>query len=182
MERTLEVDLRIKREEEERARKRKSVGDSRREEKKERKRRKMAHTHTQDRHRVAMTKEDAKKDTHVPISSAVDKQFTEPGGHKVKLLIPLNSCTPSLGAGALLPTSKMTPRTTGNAYECRTNSRRRDKTFWGRLFSRFSSFDFDDDDARMTEHARLVDGLLETDAERMMRVGLMNGICVSISK
>jgi hypothetical protein len=46
VERTLEVDLRRKREEEERARKRKSVGDSRREEKKERKRRKMAHTHT----------------------------------------------------------------------------------------------------------------------------------------
>jgi len=173
MERTLEVDLRRKREEEERARKRKSVGDSRREEKKERKRRKMAHTHTHFDH------EDAKKDTHVPISSAVDKQFTEPGGHKVKLLIPLNSCTPSLGAGALLPTSKMTPRTTGNAYECRTNSRRRDKTFWGRLFW-FSSFF--DDDARMAEQARLVDGLLETDAERMMRVGLMNGICVSISK
>ena len=181
MERTLEVDLRRKREEEERARKRKSVGDSRREEKKERKRRKMAHTHTHTHTHTHFDHEDAKKDTHVPISSAVDKQFTEPGGHKVKLLIPLNSCTPSLGAGALLPTSKMTPRTTGNAYECRTNSRRRDKTFWGRLFSRFSSFDFDDD-ARMAEHARLVDGLLETDAERMMRVGLMNGICVSISK
>ena len=171
MERTLEVDLRRKREEEERARKRKSVGDSRREEKKERKRRKMAHTHTH----THFDHEDAKKDTHVPISSAVDKQFTEPGGHKVKLLIPLNSCTPSLGAGALLPTSKMTPRTTGNAVEFRTNDRRRDNAFWGRLFW-FSSFD---DDARMAEHARL-DGLLETDAERMMRVGLMNGICVSI--
>ena len=108
VERTLEVDLRRKREEEERARKRKSVGDSRREEKKERKRRKMAHTHTHTH--THFDHEDAKKDTHVPISSAVDKQFTEPGGHKVKLLIPLNSCTPSLGAGALLPTSKMTPR------------------------------------------------------------------------
>ena len=135
-------------------------------------------THTVNRHRVASTTKMQRK-VHLPISSAVDKQFTEPGGHKVKLLIPLNSCTPSLGAGALLPTSKMTPRTTGNAVECRKNDRRRDKTFWGRLFW-FSSFF--DDDARMAEHARLVDGLLETDAERMMRVGLMNGICVSISE
>ena len=140
----------------------------------------MAHTRIDiESHRPQRCKERLVTKRHLPISSAVDKQFTEPGGHKVKLLIPLNSCTPSLGAGALLPTSKMTPRTTGNAVECRINDRRRDKTFWGRLFW-FSSFF--DDDARMAEHARLVDGLLETDAERMMRVGLMNGICVSISE
>ena len=71
------------------------------------------------------------------------KQFTESGGQSVKLLIPLNSCTPNCGFGALLPTSKSTPRNSGRAEELRTSERRLDKTF---ALSSFPLVSVDDDD------------------------------------
>ena len=82
------------------------------------------------------------------------KQFTESGGQSVKLLIPLNSCTPNVGFGALLPTSKSTPRNSGNAEELRTSERRLDKTF---ALSSFPLVSVDDDDtppARTTVRLR----------------------------
>ena len=82
----------------------------------------------------------------VPISSAVLKQFTESGGQSVKLLIPLNSCTPNCGFGALLPTSKSTPRNSGRAEELRTSERRLDKIEFASLSSSFPLVSVDDDD------------------------------------
>ena len=82
------------------------------------------------------------------------KQFTESGGQSVKLLIPLNSCTPNCGFGALLPTSKSTPRNSGRAEELRTSERRLDKTF---ALSSFPLVSVDDDDtppARTTVRLR----------------------------
>lgn len=74
------------------------------------------------------------------------KQFTESGGQSVKLLIPLNSCTPNCGFGALLPTSKSTPRNSGRAEELRTSERRLDKMEFASLSSSFPLVSVDDDD------------------------------------
>ena len=85
------------------------------------------------------------------------KQFTESGGQSVKLLIPLNSCTPNCGFGALLPTSKSTPRNSGRAEELRTSERRLDKMEFASLSSSFPLVSVDDDDtppARTTVRLR----------------------------
>ena len=74
------------------------------------------------------------------------KQFTESGGQSVKLLIPLNSCTPNCGFGALLPTSKSTPRNSGRAEELRTSERRLDKMEFASLSPSFPLVSVDDDD------------------------------------